>query len=151
MSVIFGGNHYTHCKGGPHALRVSLLIWLWTSYWLYHEEKGIVAKIITRNLKLQYNTFKFHLTGSRWSMTSSKLCSLRTCQRCSVSIDRSINDLKLIKKFFSATNASADAKEENKNWHNSQLTENHWWNINLSILGSSCYNRSKYFLVLAVS
>ena len=47
-------------------------------------------------------------------MTSSKLCSLRTCQRCSVSIDRSINDLKLIKKFFSATNASADAKEEEK-------------------------------------
>lgn len=100
---------------------------------------------------MQYNTFKFHLTGSRWSMTSSKLCSLRTCQRCSVSIDRSTNDLKLIKKFFSATNASADAKEENKNWHNSQLTENHWWNINLRILESSCYNRSEYILVLAVS
>ena len=100
---------------------------------------------------MQYNTFKFHLTGSRWSMTSSKLCSLRTCQRCSVSIDRSINDLKLIKKFFSATNASADAKEENKSWNNSQLTENHWWNVNLSILESSCYNRSEYILFLAVS
>ena len=73
-----------------------------------------MAKIIASYLKLLYNTFKFHLTGSRWSMTSSKLCSLRTCQRCSVSIDRSINDLKLIKKFFSATNASADAKEEKK-------------------------------------
>ena len=32
-----------------------------------------------------------------------------------------------------------------------QLTENHWWNVNLSILESSCYNRSEYILVLAVS
>ena len=32
-----------------------------------------------------------------------------------------------------------------------QPTENHWWNVNLSILESSCYNRSEYILVLAVS
>lgn len=29
-----------------------------------------------------------------------------------------------------------------------QLTENHWWNVNLSILGSGCHNRTEYFLIL---
>ena len=44
-------------------------------------------------------------------MTSSKLCSLRTCHKYSVSMDWSISNLKLIRKFFSATKASADAKK----------------------------------------
>ena len=55
------------------------------------------------------------LTGSRWRTTSSKLCSLRTCHNMSVSIERSIRDLKLIKKFFSAANESIGEKKR-KSW-----------------------------------
>ena len=53
---------------------------------------------------------KKSLTVSRWNITPSTLCSLRTCHKHSVSKEQSIRDLKLMTKVFSAWSASADAK-----------------------------------------
>ena len=70
----------------------------------------------TKHSQNLFNEIKKCLTVSRWKITSSTLCSLRTCHRLKVSKDRSISDLKLLKKVFSALSASADA-ETRRNHH----------------------------------